>query len=194
MNKLVLVMTTFLSILCVNIAVAEEVITIDTDTQQANCMNIYQFTAPDLIDENPVDFCKTYAGKVLIIVNTASKCGFTGQYEGLEALYREFGDQGLVVLGFPSNQFGNQEPGTAEEIQNFCRVTYGVQFPMFAKTRVRKGDADPLWTYLGDTSGTYPKWNFYKYLINREGEVVDVFSSVTSPESRRFRKAVKALL
>ena len=187
-------MTTFLSILCVNVVTSEEAITTDTDTQQANCMNIYQFTAPDLIDEKPVDFCKAYAGKVLIIVNTASKCGFTGQYEGLEALYREFGDQGLVVLGFPSNQFGNQEPGTAEEIQNFCRVTYGVQFPMFAKTRVRKGDADPLWTYLGDTSGTYPKWNFYKYLINREGEVVDVFSSVTSPESRRFRKAVKALL
>lgn len=194
MNRLALIMTIFLSILCVNVTVAEEVITTDTDTQQVNCMNIYQFTAPDLIDEKPVDFCKAYAGKVLIIVNTASKCGFTGQYEGLEALYREFGDQGLVVLGFPSNQFGNQEPGTAEEIQNFCRVTYGVQFPMFAKTRVRKGDADPLWTYLGDTSGTYPKWNFYKYLINREGEVVDVFSSVTSPESRRFRKTVKALL
>lgn len=194
MNRLILIMTAFLSILYVNVATAEELMAAETDTQKVNCMNIYQFTAPGLIDEKPVDFCKAYAGKVLIIVNTASKCGFTGQYEGLEALYREFGDQGLVVLGFPSNQFGNQEPGTAEEIQNFCRVTYGVQFPMFAKTRVRKGDADPLWSYLGETSGTYPKWNFYKYLINREGEVVDVFSSVTSPESRRFRKAVKALL
>lgn len=192
MSSFTLIITGLLSALCINAAIAGSAVT--TNTEKATCMNIYQFTVPDLIDENPVDFCRAYAGKVLIIVNTASKCGFTGQYEGLEALYREFGDQGLVVLGFPSNQFGNQEPGTAEEIQNFCRVTYGVQFPMFAKTHVRKGDADPLWTYLGETSGTYPKWNFYKYLINREGEVVDVFSSVTSPESRRFRKAVKALL
>lgn len=163
-------------------------------TAGKTCMNIYQFSAPDLITNKPVDFCEAYKGKVLIIVNTASKCAFTGQYEGLEALYKEYADQGLVVLGFPSNQFGNQEPGDAEQIHNFCRVTYGVQFPMFAKSRVSKSDADPLWTYLGETTGTYPRWNFYKYLINRQGEVVEVFSSITSPDSKRFHRAVKALL
>lgn len=159
-----------------------------------HCDNIYQFSAPDLITNKPVDFCHAYRGKVLIIVNTASRCAFTRQYEGLEALHSKYADRGLVVLGFPSNQFGGQEPGNAEEIQRFCRVTYGVQFPMFAKTAVRKGDADPLWTYLGETSGTYPRWNFYKYLVNRRGEVVDVFSSITSPNSRRFQRVLKALL
>jgi len=160
----------------------------------SRCNNIYQFSAPELITNKSVDFCHAYRGKVLIVVNTASRCAFTGQYEGLEALYRKYADRGLVVLGFPSNQFGGQEPGSAEEIQRFCRVTYGVQFPMFAKTAVRKGDADPLWTYLGDTSGTYPKWNFYKYLVNRQGEVVDVFTSIASPDSRRFQRALKTLL
>lgn len=163
-------------------------------TSGKTCMNIYQFSAPDLITNKPVDFCEAYKGKVMIIVNTASKCAFTGQYEGLEALYKEYADEGLVVLGFPSNQFGNQEPGDAEQIHNFCRVTYGVQFPMFAKSRVSKSDADPLWTYLGETTGTYPRWNFYKYLINRQGEVVQVFSSITSPDSKRFHRAVEALL
>jgi len=165
-----------------------------TKGNEATCNNIYQFSVPDLITNQPVNFCDAFKGKVLIIVNTASKCAFTGQYEGLEALYKEYADQGLVVLGFPSNQFGGQEPGRPEEIHNFCRVTYGVQFPMFAKSQVREEGADPIWKFLGESSGTYPKWNFYKYLINRQGEVVNVYSSFTSPDSMRFKRAVKALL
>ncbi len=176
------------------VAMLQSPLTQAEEQSPADCANIYQFTVPELLNNTPVNFCEAYQGKVLLIVNTASKCAFTGQYEGLEKLYAEFKDRGLVVLGFPSNQFAGQEPGTAEEIQNFCRLTYGVQFPMFAKSQVRKKGADPIWRYLGETSGTYPKWNFYKYLINRNGEVVEVFSSITSPDTQRFRKAIQALL
>jgi glutathione peroxidase len=128
------------------------------------------------------------------MVNTASKCGFTGQYEGLEALYDKYRDRGLVVLGFPSNDFGNQEPGTEAQIQEFCRLTYSVQFPMFEKVHVKKGNADPLYQYLAQQTGVYPKWNFYKYLIDREGKVVDYFSSITSPESKKMVQAIERLL
>ncbi|WP_419414530.1 glutathione peroxidase [Pontibacter sp. JAM-7] len=164
------------------------------DKRPTECSNIYQFTVPDLLHNTPVNFCQAYHGKVLLIVNTASKCAFTGQYEGLEKLYSEYKDRGLVVLGFPSNQFAGQEPGTPTEIQNFCRLTYGVEFPMFAKSQVKKKGADPIWQYLGETSGTYPKWNFYKYLIDRQGKVVDVYSSISSPDTRKFRNAIEALL
>lgn len=119
-----------------------------------------------------MNLCEAYAGKVVLIVNTASKCAFMSQYEGLEALYETYKERGLVVLGFPSNDFANQEPGTEAEIKTFCRMTYGVQFPMFAKTRVRKNQADPLHQKLGEATGSWPKWNFHKYLLDREGRVV----------------------
>lgn len=141
-----------------------------------------------------VNLRQEYGGKVVLIVNTASKCAFTGQYEGLEALYANYRDQGLVVLGFPSNDFGNQEPGTEAQIQDFCRLTYSIKFPMFAKTQVKKGIADPLFTALGETAGRYPKWNFHKYLIDRDGRLVDNYLSFTSPQSRTIVKAVEELL
>ena len=141
-----------------------------------------------------VNLKEAYAGKVVLIVNTASKCAFTGQYEGLEALYATYRDRGLVVLGFPSNDFGGQEPGTEAQIQDFCRLSYSVKFPMFAKTRVKKGAADPLFQALGDTAGRYPKWNFHKYLIDRDGRLVDNYLSITSPQSRRLVSAVEGLL
>ena len=129
-----------------------------------------------------------YAGKVLLIVNTASKCGFTPQYAGLEALQRRFADQGFAVLGFPCNQFGAQEPGDAEEIRNFCSLTYDVTFPMFAKVDVNGADADPLFTalkkqapgFLG-TGGI--KWNFTKFLVDRKGQVVERYAPTTKPEA-----------
>lgn len=160
----------------------------------AACTDLLAFEVKTLAENKTVNLCQAYSGKVLLVVNTASKCAFTGQYEGLEKLYREYRDQGLVVLGFPSNDFGQQEPGTAQQISNFCRTTYGVEFPMFAKARVRGADADPFWRNLVTASGTTPKWNFYKYLINRNGEVVDVYSSITSPDSGRFRRAIERLL
>ncbi|WP_242186601.1 glutathione peroxidase [Sphingomonas sp. CARO-RG-8B-R24-01] len=138
-------------------------------------------------DGKPVDL-SAYAGKVLLIVNTASKCGFTPQYAGLEALQRRFADKGFAVLGFPCNQFGAQEPGDAEEIRNFCSLTYDVTFPMFAKVDVNGADADPLFTalkkqapgFLG-TGGI--KWNFTKFLVDRGGQVVERYAPTTKPEA-----------
>jgi glutathione peroxidase len=141
-----------------------------------------------------VNLKEAYAGKVVLIVNTASKCAFTGQYEGLEALYAGYRDRGLVVLGFPSNDFGGQEPGTEQQIQDFCRLTYGVKFPMFAKTQVREGKADPLFQGLAEAAGRYPKWNFHKYLIDRDGRMVDDYLSWTSPQSASVVEAIERLL
>jgi glutathione peroxidase len=131
-----------------------------------------------------------YAGKVLLIVNTASKCGFTPQYKGLEALYRDYKDRGLEVLAFPCNQFGAQEPGDAEEIANFCSLTYDVSFPVFAKIDVNGSNADPLWTYLkAEKPGLLGigsiKWNFTKFLVDRHGRVVSRHAPTTSPEELR---------
>jgi glutathione peroxidase len=141
-----------------------------------------------------VNLKQAYGGKVVLVVNTASKCAFTGQYEGLEALYGRYRDRGFVVLGFPSNDFGGQEPGSERQIQDFCRLTYSVKFPMFGKTSVKKGSADPLFEGLAEAAGRYPKWNFHKYLLDREGRLVDDFLSWTSPQSGRVVRAIEALL
>ena len=141
-----------------------------------------------------VNLQAAYGGKVVLIVNTASKCAFTGQYEGLEALYEKYRERGLVVLGFPSNDFGSQEPGSEQQIQDFCRLTYSVKFPMFAKSRVRKGAADPLFEDLAAAAGRYPKWNFHKYLLDREGRLADDFLSWTSPQSGSVVRAIERLL
>jgi glutathione peroxidase len=119
---------------------------------------------------------------VVLVVNTASYCGFTKQYEGLEALYAKYAPRGLVVLGFPSNDFGKQEPGSSQEIADFCFNTYGVKFPMFAKSSVKGDEANPLHANLAKLTGEAPKWNFTKYLIDRSGKVVDYFPSKVTPE------------
>ncbi|MBY0474920.1 MAG: glutathione peroxidase [Nitrosomonas sp.] len=128
-----------------------------------------------------VNLCEAYTDKVLLVVNTASKCGYTPQYEGLEQLYDKYQSKGLVVLGFPSNDFMGQEPGTETEIQDFCRLTYDVKFPMFEKTTVKKGQAHPFYVQLAELSGTYPTWNFQKYLIGRDGKLITQFSPHTKP-------------
>lgn len=138
-----------------------------------------------------------YEGQVMLIVNTASKCGFTPQYKGLEALYRKYASQGFVVLGFPCNQFGAQEPGDATEIQNFCSLTYDVTFPLFAKIDVNGPDAAPLFQYLktaakGVLGSEGIKWNFTKFLVDRHGRVLERYASTTTPES--LEKDVEAAL
>ncbi len=137
-----------------------------------------------------------YKGKVVLIVNTASKCGFTKQYEGLEELYEKYKDQGFVILGFPCNQFGAQEPGDNEEIKNFCTSTFSVTFPMMSKIDVNGDDADPLYKFLkkekGGILGDEIKWNFTKFLIDREGNVVDRFASQKTPKA--LEKEVEKLL
>ena len=134
-----------------------------------------------LASDEQVNLCKTYSDRVLLIVNTASKCGNTPQYDGLERLNEEYGERGLVVLGFPSNDFLGQEPGTEEEIEEFCRLTYGVQFPMFEKTTVRETNAHPFFHALAEHAGTYPQWNFHKYVVGRDGRLLAQFSPRTQP-------------
>ncbi|MBX3725557.1 MAG: glutathione peroxidase [Xanthomonadales bacterium] len=148
-----------------------------------------------LAGRDAVNLCERYAGQVLLVVNTASKCGFTPQYEGLEALSAELSDRGFAVLGFPSNDFMNQEPGSEEEIQAFCTNTYGVQFPMFEKVSVKQGQAHPFFDALaGQAGATWPAWNFHKYLIGRDGTVVASFGSRTRPDDAALRSAIEAEL
>jgi len=147
-----------------------------------------------LASKDELNLCETYTGKVVLVVNTASKCGNTPQYDGLEKLYEQYGEDGLVVLGFPSNDFLGQEPGTEEKIQEFCRLTYGVEFPMFEKTSVKKGNAHPFFDSLADASGTYPTWNFHKYLIGRDGQLIAEFSPRTKPYDPRLVTAIDSAL
>ena len=132
--------------------------------------------------------------KVLLIVNTASYCGYTGQYEGLEALHRKYKGRGLVVVGFPTNDFGDQEPGTNHEIAEFCRLTYGVQFPMFEKSSITKVSANPLFASLAASTGTVPQWNFYKYVVDRNGDAVAGYGSGTTPDNPELVRLIERLL
>ena len=138
--------------------------------------------------EQQVNLCDTYGRKLIMVVNTASKCAFTPQYDGLESLYTRYKDRGFVVLGFPSNDFAGQEPGTAKQIKNFCQLTYGVNFPMFEKIQVKKGSSgiSPFYQQLAKMSGEYPGWNFHKYLISAEGEVLASFKSHIKPNDPRI--------
>jgi glutathione peroxidase len=147
-----------------------------------------------LASNEEVNLCETYSGKVVLVVNTASKCGNTPQYDGLEKLYSQYGEDGLVVLGFPSNDFMGQEPGTENQIEEFCRLTYGVEFPMFEKTAVKKKNADPFFAALAESSGTYPTWNFHKYLIGRDGELISQFSPRTQPYDEKLVAAIEQAL
>ncbi len=158
-----------------------------------SCSPLLSQTFPRLQDEAPQNLCQ-YQGKVILVVNTASYCGFTGQYEGLEKIYAKYKDQGFVVLGFPSNDFGQQEPGSNKEIADFCKNTYDVKFPMFAKSTVSGNNPNPLFKMLIAKTGTTPKWNFYKYLIDRNGNVVDSFGSVTKPTSSSITDQIEKLL
>ena len=147
-----------------------------------------------LASDEVVNIGEEYGGNVLLIVNTASKCGNTPQYEGLEKLYDEYGEQGLVVLGFPSNDFFGQEPGTEEEIQEFCRLTYGVKFPMFEKVTVKEGDAHPFFEELAAAAGTYPTWNFHKYIVGRDGRLIAEFSPRTKPYDEALVSSIEDAL
>jgi glutathione peroxidase len=147
----------------------------------------------DTIVEQSQSLCE-YAGKVLLVVNTASQCGYTPQYEGLEALYRKYKPRGLVVLGFPSNDFGGQEPGSNREIAAFCVNQYAVDFPMFAKIPVVGKAAHAFYAQLAKTTGAAPRWNFHKYLIDRTGTRVQSFETRTAPDDPKLVAAIERLL
>lgn len=155
----------------------------------------YDFSFYTLVGHQPLPL-STFKGKVVIVVNTASKCGFTPQYASLEKLYEKYKSRGLIVLGVPSNDFGHQEPGKNEDIAHFCQINYGVTFPMTAKEVVSGKNAHPFYRWAKQQLGfgTAPKWNFHKYLINRKGELVNYFYSLTAPDSKRFIQAVEQAL
>lgn len=157
------------------------------------CPEMLRGTYPKLQDDSPQPLCQ-YAGAVILVVNTASYCGFTRQYDGLERLYERFKNQGLVVLGFPSNDFGQQEPESNKKIADFCQNTYGIKFPMFAKSHVRGPDANPLFRQLASSTGETPAWNFHKYLISRDGRQVLSFGSQIAPESKALTGAIETML
>lgn len=153
------------------------------------CPALLNHTVERLQDEKPQSLCQ-YSGKVLLVVNTASFCGFTSQYKGLEALHTQYQSKGLVVLGFPSNDF-SQETGSNKQIAEFCDNTFGVKFPMFTKTVVSGEGASPFYKQLLAETGQKPRWNFYKYLIGRDGKVVDSYSSMTGPDSKNLIAAIE---
>jgi glutathione peroxidase len=159
----------------------------------ADCPDVLRHTFNSLQTGQPQSLCQ-YKGKVVVVVNTATYCGYTYQYEGLEALYRKYKDRGLVVIGFPSNDYGSQEPGTNKEIAEFCRTTYGIEFPMFEKVTGVRVAANPLYAELVAKTGQAPKWNFHKYLIDRTGTRVESFGSDVEPGTRSFVSAVERML
>ena len=158
--------------------------------------SIYEYKVKD-IDGNSVDM-STYKNKVILIVNTASECGFTPQYEDLENLYNKYKEKDFIILGFPANDFGGQEPGTNKDIKDFCKVKFGVTFPLFEKKSVVGNEIQPLFKFLTETANPdftgAIKWNFEKFLVNKEGKVVDRFGSFTNPMSGKIIKKVEALL
>jgi glutathione peroxidase len=157
------------------------------------CPASLNFKFPRLQDEVAQDLCQ-YKGKVVMVVNTASYCGFTPQYEALEKIYANYRAKGFVILGFPSNDFGQQEPGSNKEIAEFCKNTYDVKFPMMGKSVVSGADANPLFKYLVEKTKTTPKWNFYKYLIDRDGNVVEAYSSLVKPDGKTVTSQIEKLL
>ena len=147
-----------------------------------------------LAGKTPVNLKNTYGGDVILVVNTASKCGFTPQYEGLEALQQKYKAQGFTVLGFPSNDFMGQEPGEEAQIKEFCTLTYGVKFPMFGKEHVVGPDATPLYRDLKNATGVEPGWNFHKYLIHKDGKTVESFTSKVKPDDPALIGAIEKAL
>jgi glutathione peroxidase len=165
-------------------------------SSMAACPTLLQQTLPRLQDEKPVNLCE-FAGKVVVVVNTASRCGYTPQYKALEALNDRYRSRGLVVLGFPANNFGGQEPGSNAEIAEFCENQFAVHFPMFAKSSVlktAKAPVNPLFEALSTRTGQSPKWNFHKYIVDRRGDIVISHDSEVDPLDPIFLKDIERLL
>jgi glutathione peroxidase len=171
--------TLILSILFLN--------TMNFPIEANNCSNLLNTVVKD-IDGHEVNLCK-YQGKVILVVNTASRCGFTGQYGDLEKVYKKYKERGLEVLAFPSNDFAGQEPGNEEQIKKFCQINYDVSFPMFAKVHVRGREQSPIYEKLTSSKGTV-QWNFQKYLINKKGQVVKKFAPWIKPISSPLETAI----
>ena len=167
---------------------------VSVSADAAACPEVLDYHKRPLASEEPVHLCDAMRGMVVLVVNTASRCAYTPQYEGLENLYRRYRDRGFVVAGFPSNDFAGQEPGTEKQIKDFCQLTYSVDFPMFEKVRVKAEPVDPFYQHLARLSGEKPRWNFHKYLLDREGRLVASFPSQVTPEDKRLVGIIEDLL
>ena len=161
---------------------------------RSGCSTLLNYEFKKLGQDARVNLCDAYQGKLILVVNTASKCAYTPQYDGLESTYETYKDRGLVVLGFPSNDFAGQEPGTEKQISTFCRLTYGVKFPMFEKVHAAQQKASLFYQALAERAGEYPGWNFHKYLIAPNGQLVGSFKSHVRPDSARLVTAIEANL
>ena len=187
-------LTTLASLLFLACTAAPAIVAAQTAVKpDAACPALLNQQFKRLQDDAPQNLCQ-YAGKVALVVNTASYCGYTSQYEGLESLYAKYRERGLVVLGFPSNDFGGQEPGGSKQIADFCFNTYGVKFPMFAKSVVTGSKANPLHAQLASASGQSPEWNFHKYLVGRDGKLVASFPSQVTPLDGKLVAAIEKAL
>lgn len=181
------------SIICASALFASFLPT-STPASESACAPLLNYEVRTLNDDKKVKLCEAYKNQVLLVVNTASKCGYTPQYEGLEKLYSKLKAEGFAVLGFPSNDFGGQEPGSEAKVQSFCQLTYGVEFPMFEKTSVKKGNASPFYQALTTASGSDPRWNFHKYLIGRDGKMIAAFPSSVEPNDPKLFHAIVTAL
>jgi glutathione peroxidase len=179
------------SLLSATAALAFAIVALPASAQ--SCPALLDHSFPRLQDETPQNLCQ-YRGKVVLVVNTASYCGFTPQYEGLEKLYAQYAARGFTILGFPSGDFGGQEKGSNKEIADFCYNTYGVKFPMFTKSSVKGSAANPLFAALTKDTGQAPKWNFHKYLIGRDGKVIASFPSQVEPLDKKLTGQIESLL
>jgi glutathione peroxidase len=157
------------------------------------CGSVLDYSFPALLTGKAQSLC-AYSGKVVLVVNTASQCGYTPQYEGLEALYKRYRTRGLVVVGFPSNDFGGQEPGSNKDVAEFCQLNYGVSFPMFEKSAVSGPQANPFYVTLAQRAGAAPRWNFHKYLIDRSGNRVLSFETGVTPNDARIAREIERML
>lgn len=169
-------------------------ITLGLISMSVQAHDLLDYELRPLMGSELVNLKERYAGKVILVVNTASKCGFTPQYEGLQKLYEEYKASDFVVLGFPSGDFGGQELGKEEDIAEFCQINFGVEFPMFEKISVKGANAHPFYRHLTDVAGEVPQWNFHKYLIDREGNVRGAYSSRVEPKDKRLLDEINALL
>lgn len=162
----------------------------ETSEMTATAQGMYALQTKAL-DDTPVDLSE-FAGQVTLVVNVASRCGYTGQYAGLQELHAEYADRGFAVLGFPCNDFGGQEPGSPEEIQEFCSSRFGVTFPMFSKVEVKPGGGQsPVYTFLEEQTNEVPSWNFCKYLVGKDGQVIDFYASSVAPDADELREAIE---
>jgi glutathione peroxidase len=168
---------------------------LETAESNTDCPSVLNYRFKRLGHEEYESLCEAYRGKLILVVNTASKCAFTPQYDGLEQLYREYRSAGLVVLGFPSNDFAGQEPGTEKQILSFCRLTYSVEFPMFEKVHAAQGKAHPFYRHLASLAdGQYPSWNFHKYLISPDGKLISSYKSYIKPSDQSLLKQIESHL